>query len=139
MQEARPGSSWIAGHDAAVTTLTEGLLKLGLLKGTLEKNLASGDYKRFYMHKTGHWLGLDVHDVGEYRIGGEFRELEPDMVFTIEPGLYIAPGSKGVPARWQGIGVRIEDDVLITRDGHEVITRGVPKEIDEVEELLATR
>jgi len=139
LKQARPGSTWIAGHDAAVATLTEGLLKLGLLKGTLEKNLASGDYKRFYMHKTGHWLGLDVHDVGEYRIDGEFRELEPDMLFTIEPGLYIAPGSKGVPAKWQGIGVRIEDDVLITRDGHEVITGGVPKEIDEVEELLATR
>jgi Xaa-Pro aminopeptidase len=139
MQEARPGTPWIAGHDAAVATLTEGLLKLGLLKGTLEKNLASADYKRFYMHKTGHWLGLDVHDVGEYRIDGAFRELEPDMVFTIEPGLYIAPGSKGVPAKWQGIGVRIEDDVLITRHGHEVITDGVPKEIDEIEELLASR
>ena len=139
LKKARPGSTWIAGHDAAVATLTEGLLKLGLLKGTLEKNLASGDYKRFYMHKTGHWLGLDVHDVGEYRIDGEFRELEPDMVFTIEPGLYIAPGSKGVPATWQGIGVRIEDDVLITKDGCEVITGGVPKEIDEVEALLATR
>jgi Xaa-Pro aminopeptidase len=139
MKKARPGSTWIAGHDAAVATLTEGLLKLGLLKGTLEKNLESGDYKRFYMHKTGHWLGLDVHDVGEYRIDGEFRELEPDMLFTIEPGLYIAPGSKGVPAKWQGIGVRIEDDVLITKEGHEVITGGVPKEIDEVEELLAAR
>ena len=139
LKKARPGSTWIAGHDAAVATLTEGLLKLGLLKGTLEKNLASGDYKRFYMHKTGHWLGLDVHDVGEYRIDGEYRELEPDMLFTIEPGLYIAPGSKGVPTKWQGIGVRIEDDVLITKDGHEVITGGVPKEIDEVEELLATR
>ena len=139
LKQARPGSTWIAGHDAAVATLTEGLLKLGLLKGTLEKNLASGDYKRFYMHKTGHWLGLDVHDVGEYRIDGEFRELEPDMVFTVEPGLYIAPGSKGVPTKWQGIGVRIEDDVLITKSGNEVITGGVPKEIDEVEALLATR
>jgi Xaa-Pro aminopeptidase len=139
LAHAKTGSAWIAGHDAAVATLTEGLLKLGLLKGTLEKNLESGDYKRFYMHKTGHWLGLDVHDVGEYRLGGAFRELEPGMVFTIEPGLYIAPGAKGVAAKWQGIGVRIEDDVLITKAGHEVLTDGVPKEVDEVEALLAER
>ena len=139
LAEARAGRPYDAGHNAAVATLTEGLLKLGLLKGTLEKSLASADYKRFYMHKTGHWIGLDVHDVGEYRIDGAFRELEPGMVFTIEPGLYIAPGSKGVAAKWQGIGVRIEDDVLITRDGCEVLTSGVPKEIDEVEALLASR
>ncbi len=139
MNLARTGSTWIAGHDAAVATLTEGLLKLGLLKGTLEKNLESGDYKRYYMHKTGHWLGLDVHDVGEYRIDGVFRELEAGMVFTIEPGLYIAPGSKGVAVKWQGIGVRIEDDVLITKTGHEVLSDGVPKEIDAIEALLADR
>jgi Xaa-Pro aminopeptidase len=139
LAHARPGSTWIAGHDAAVATLTEGLLKLGLLKGTLEKNLESGDYKRYYMHKTGHWLGLDVHDVGEYRIDGAFRELEPGMVFTVEPGLYIAPGSKGVAAKWQGIGVRIEDDALITKTGHEVLSDGVPKEIDAIEALLGDR
>ena len=139
LAHARPGSTWIAGHDAAVATLTEGLLKLGLLKGTLEKNLENGDYKRYYMHKTGHWLGLDVHDVGEYRLDGAFRELEPGMVFTVEPGLYIAPGSKGVAAKWQGIGVRIEDDVLITKSGHDVLTDGVPKEIDAIEALLADR
>ncbi|MEO5596933.1 MAG: aminopeptidase P N-terminal domain-containing protein [Lysobacteraceae bacterium] len=137
MQKARVGQTYDAGHDAAVATLTEGLLQLGLLKGTLEKNLETGDYKRFYMHKTGHWIGLDVHDVGEYRLAGEFRELEAGMVFTIEPGLYIAPGSKGVAAKWQGIGVRIEDDVLITNEGHEVLTAGVPKEIDEIETLMA--
>ena len=136
---AKPGSTWVAGHDAAVATLTEGLLKLGLLKGTLEKNIESGEYKRFYMHKTGHWIGLDVHDVGEYRIDGHFRELEPGMAFTVEPGLYIAPGSKGVSARWQGIGVRIEDDVVITKSGHDVLTDGVPKEVDAIEALLADR
>jgi Xaa-Pro aminopeptidase len=136
---AKPGSTWIAGHDAAVATLTEGLLKLGLLKGTLERNIETGEYKRFYMHKTGHWIGLDVHDVGEYRIDGHFRELEPGMAFTVEPGLYIAPGNKGVPAKWQGIGVRIEDDVLITKAGHDVLTDGVPKEIDAIEALLAER
>jgi Xaa-Pro aminopeptidase len=139
MAEARPGRPWIAGHDAAVEVLTEGLLSLGLLKGSLKAALAEGAYQRFYMHKTGHWLGLDVHDVGEYRLAGDYRELEPGMVFTIEPGLYIAPGSKGVPAKWQGLGVRIEDDVHVTRDGHEVLTGGVPRDCDGVEALLATR
>ncbi|MEO8161832.1 MAG: M24B family metallopeptidase, partial [Arenimonas sp.] len=139
LAQARPGRSWIAGHEAAVSVLTEGLLSLGLLKGTLKKNLASGEYKRFYMHKTGHWIGLDVHDVGEYKVAGEFRELEPGMVFTIEPGLYIAPGSKGVPAKYQGIGIRIEDDVLVTKHGHRNLTDGVPREIDAIESVLATR
>jgi Xaa-Pro aminopeptidase len=90
------------------------------------------------MHKTGHWIGLDVHDVGEYKVAGDFRELETGMAFTIEPGLYIAPGSK-VPEKYQGIGIRIEDDVLITKDGHRVLTDGVPKEIDAVEAVLAER
>jgi Xaa-Pro aminopeptidase len=139
LAQARPGRSWIAGHEAAVETLTEGLLSLGLLKGTLKSALASGAYKKFYMHKTGHWLGLDVHDVGEYKLAGEFRELEPGMVFTIEPGLYIAPGTKGVAAKWQGIGIRIEDDVLVTAGGHEVLTEGVPKAVEEVEAVLAAR
>ncbi|MDP2186532.1 MAG: aminopeptidase P N-terminal domain-containing protein [Xanthomonadales bacterium] len=135
---ARPGSSWIAGHEAAVAVITEGLLSLGLLKGSLKKTLASESYKAFYMHKTGHWLGLDVHDVGDYRLAGAYRELEPGMVFTIEPGIYIAPGSK-VPARWQGIGIRIEDDVAITADGHEVLTAAIPSAPDEIEHMLAQR
>ena len=139
LDKARPGKHWIAGHEAAVEVLTEGLLSLGLLKGTLKQNLASGEYKRFYMHKTGHWLGLDVHDVGEYKVAGEFRELEPGMVFTIEPGLYIAPGSKGVPANYQGIGIRIEDDVLVTKDGHRVLTDGVPRTVDAIEAILGER
>ena len=137
MAQARPGRPWIAGHEAAVEVLTEGLLSLGLLKGTLKANIASGEYRRFYMHKTGHWIGLDVHDVGEYKVAGDFRELEPGMAFTIEPGLYIAPGAKGVPAKWQGIGIRIEDDVLVTQEGHRNLTSGVPKAIDEVEAVLA--
>jgi len=139
LAQARPGRPWIAGHHAAVEVITDGLLSLGLLKGTLKQNLANAEYKKFYMHKTGHWIGLDVHDVGEYKVAGEFRELEPGMVFTIEPGLYIAPGSKGVPAKYQGIGIRIEDDVLVTKDGHRVLTDGVPKRIDDVEAVLATR
>ncbi len=139
MGQARPGKPWIAGHDAAVEVLTEGLLSLGLLKGTLKANLASGDYRRFYMHKTGHWLGLDVHDVGEYKLAGDFRELETGMVFTIEPGLYITPGAKGVPAKYQGIGIRIEDDVVITKDGCQVLTDGVPRGADAIEAVLAQR
>jgi Xaa-Pro aminopeptidase len=126
-----------AGHHAAVATLTEGLLRLGLLKGKLEKNIADGSYRRFYRHKTGHWLGLDVHDVGEYRFDGESRLLESGMVFTIEPGLYIAPDDTGVDAKWRGIGIRIEDDVLVTKDGHEVLTRNLARSADEIEALMA--
>jgi Xaa-Pro aminopeptidase len=139
LAKARPGQAWIAGHHAAVETLADGLLSLGLLKGTLKQALASESYKKFYMHKTGHWLGLDVHDVGDYKVAGDFRDLEPGMVFTIEPGLYIPPGTKGVAAKWQGIGIRIEDDVVITKAGHEVITDGVPRDADAVEAVLATR
>ncbi|WP_159016519.1 aminopeptidase P N-terminal domain-containing protein [Cognatiluteimonas profundi] len=138
LMHARPGVAYQDGHEAAVRTLTEGLLKLGLLKGSLEKNISTGAYKRFYRHKTGHWLGLDVHDVGEYRIDGESRLLEPGMVFTVEPGLYVAPDDQGVAAKWRGIGIRIEDDVVITRDGHRVITDKLARSADDVESLMAT-
>lgn len=137
MAQARPGAAYEAGHAAAVETLAEGLLKLGLLKGKLEKNLAEGHYKRFYPHKTGHWLGLDVHDVGDYRIDGESRLLEPGMVFTIEPGLYVSPDDASVDAKWRGIGIRIEDDVAITNDGHEVLTGALARSADEVEAFMA--
>lgn len=137
IKAVRPGNSWIDPHEAAVEVLTEGLLSLGLLRGTLKQCIADESYRRFYMHKTGHWLGLDVHDVGDYRIGGEYRLLEPGMVLTIEPGLYIAPGSKGVPTKWQGIGIRIEDDVVVTAHGNEVLTGGVPKDVEAIEALRA--
>ena len=137
LAQARPGIAYEAGHDAAVATLTEGLLSLGLLSGGLEAAIARGDYKRYYRHKTGHWLGLDVHDVGEYRIDGESRLLEPGMVFTIEPGLYIPPGDASVPAKWRGIGIRIEDDVLVTRDGHRVLTGALERSADDIEALMA--
>ena len=136
--QARPGVPYEAGHDAAVATLTEGLLSLGLLKGRLEAAIERGDYKRFYRHKTGHWLGLDVHDVGEYRIDGESRVLEPGMVFTLEPGLYIPSDDATVPAKWRGIGIRIEDDVLITADGHRVLTGALERSADEVEGLMSS-
>ena len=116
LAQAMPGKPYEAGHDAAVHILTEGLLRLGLLKGKLEKNLAEGTYRRFYRHKTGHWLGLDVHDVGDYRIGGEYRLLEPGMVLTIEPGLYIPAGS-ACDEKWWDLAVRIEDDLLVIKEG----------------------
>jgi Xaa-Pro aminopeptidase len=139
LANARPGIPYEAGHEAAVEVLTEGLLRLGLLKGGLEKNIADGRYKRFYRHKTGHWIGLDVHDVGEYRVDGHSRLLEPGMVFTIEPGLYIPPDDRTVAAKWRGIGVRTEDDVLVTGDGHEVLTAGVARSADEIEAFMAER
>jgi Xaa-Pro aminopeptidase len=135
---ARPGVPYGAGHEAAVHALTEGLLRLGLLKGTLEKNVASGSYRRFYRHKTGHWLGLDVHDVGEYRLGGESRLLEPGMVFTIEPGLYVSSDDTTVDAKWRGIGIRTEDDVLITQSGHRVLTDALARSADEIEAEMAS-
>ncbi len=137
LAQARPGVPYEAGHHAAVEALTEGLLRLGLLKGKLERNVADGTYKRYYRHKTGHWLGLDVHDVGEYRIDGESRLLEPGMVFTIEPGLYIPPGDTRVAAKWRGIGIRTEDDVLVTKDGHKVLTGKLARSADEIEALMA--
>ena len=136
---ARPGAAFAAIHDAAVETLTEGLLRLGLLKGKLEKNIADGHYKRFYRHKSGHWLGLDVHDVGDYRIDGESRLLEPGMVLTIEPGLYVDGGEKSVHAKWRGIGIRTEDDVLVTADGHRVLTDALARSADEIEAFMAAR
>ncbi|MFT3761234.1 MAG: aminopeptidase P N-terminal domain-containing protein [Pseudoxanthomonas sp.] len=137
LAQARPGAPYEAGHAAAVETLTDGLLRLGLLKGRLEKNVAEGHYKRFCPHKSGHWLGLDVHDVGDYRIDGESRLLEPGMVFTIEPGLYVRPDDATVDAKWRGIGIRTEDDVLITAEGHRVLTQKLARSADEIEALMA--
>ena len=139
LAHARPGVAYEAGHHAAVATLTEGLLKLGLLKGKLEKNIAEGHYRQFYRHKTGHWLGLDVHDVGQYHIDGESRLLEPGMVFTIEPGLYVSPDDTSVDAKWRGIGIRIEDDVLVTKDAPKVLTAKLARSANEIEALMASR
>ena len=139
LAQARTGIAYEAGHNAAVETLTEGLLKLGLLKGKLEKNVAEGTYKRYYPHKTGHWLGLDVHDVGDYRIDGESRLLEPGMAFTIEPGLYVPTSDMTVAEKWRGIGIRIEDNVVVTKDGHEVLTEGLARSADEIEAFMAAR
>jgi len=137
IDKVQPGNNWNDPHMAAVKVLTKGLIKLGLLKGTPAKLIKEEAYRRFYMHRTGHWLGMDVHDVGDYRLDGEWRLLEPGMVLTVEPGLYIAPGSKGVAKKWWGIGIRIEDDVRVTRNGHEVLSSGAPKDVVEIEALMA--
>jgi Xaa-Pro aminopeptidase len=112
---------------------------LGLLKGDADSAIASGSYKAFFPAKTGHWLGLDVHDVGDYRVGDEPRLLEAGMVLTVEPGIYVPPNERSVAEQWRGIGIRIEDDVAVTLDGHEVLTDGVPKEAEAIEALLARR
>ncbi len=137
MDKVRPGNHWNEPHDAAVRVLTEGMAELGLLKGKAEKLVAEEAYRRFYMHRTGHWLGMDVHDVGDYKVGGQWRLLEPGMVLTVEPGLYVPSGSEGVARKWWNIGVRIEDDVLVTEQGHEVLSAAVPKDADEIEALMA--
>ncbi len=136
IDEVRPGRPFDAYHEAAVRVISAGLIELGLLKGPLDKVLREHLYRRFYMHKTGHWLGLDVHDVGDYRIDGEFRVLEPGMVVTVEPGIYIGTDLKGVPARWRGIGIRIEDDVVVTAGDPEVLTSDVPSDPDAIERLV---
>lgn len=134
---ATVGHHWNEPHEVSVTVITQGLLDLGLLSGELETLISEMAYKRFYMHRIGHWLGMDVHDVGDYKIEGEWRVLEPNMVMTVEPGIYISPDDETVAKKWRGIGVRIEDDVLITKDGNDVLSKDVPKTIADIEALMA--
>lgn len=136
IEQVRPDNHWNHPHEAAVDVIVDGLIKLGLLAGDRETVIKEESYKKFYMHRTGHWLGLDVHDVGEYKTGGEWRVLEPGMAMTVEPGIYISPSSENVPSEYLGIGVRIEDDVVVTNTGHEVLTNGVPKTIADIEALM---
>lgn len=136
LEQIKPGFPWNLAHDASVEILTQGLLDLGLLKGKLKKLIKDEKYKQFYMHRIGHWLGMDVHDVGDYKIKQEWRLLEAGMVLTVEPGLYIPPDCKSVDEKWRGIGIRIEDDVLVTPTGHEILTSGVPKSIADIEALM---
>jgi len=136
IKQARPGNPWSAPHDTAVRILTEGLVDLGILQGDVEKLVEEEAYKPFYMHKTGHWLGLDVHDVGDYLIDREPRILEPGMVLTVEPGYYFAPKTKGLDKKWWGMGIRIEDDVVVEKSGPRVLTTGVPKDIEAIEQLM---
>jgi Xaa-Pro aminopeptidase len=134
---ARPGLTIDDLHNRSVEILTEGMLELGLLEGDPKKIIEEGTYKRFYMHRLGHYLGMDVHDVGLYYINGESRKLEAGMVITIEPGLYVAQNAENVPDKYRGIGVRIEDDLLVTKEGNRVLTSKAPKEIEEIESLMA--
>ena len=134
----KPGAYWNAPHDAAVAVLAQGFIDLKLLGGTLDAVLEQESYKQFYMHRTGHWLGLDVHDAGEYKTGGEWRELQPGMVLTVEPGCYIRPGP-GVPEAFAHIGIRIEDDALVTVGGCEILSAAAPKNVADIEALMRDR
>jgi len=135
LSKVKPGNHWNEPHDAAVKVIAQGLLDLGILKGELETVLKDQSYAQFFMHKTGHWLGLDVHDCGEYSVDGLWVELEPSMVLTIEPGIYISNDSKA-PNKYKGIGIRIEDDILVTKDGNKILSDNVPRSIDEIEALM---
>jgi Xaa-Pro aminopeptidase len=136
LAEIAPGIAWNKAHEASVEVLTKGLVELGLLKGRVKKLIKDEKYKQFYMHRIGHWLGMDVHDVGDYKIKDEWRLLEPGMVLTVEPGLYVAADCETVDKQWRGIGIRIEDDVLVTADGYEVLTAAVPKTIEAIESVM---
>ncbi|HEY0005345.1 MAG TPA: Xaa-Pro aminopeptidase [Pyrinomonadaceae bacterium] len=137
IEMVRPGISIDELHQRSVEILTEGMARLGLLKGDTEELIKEEKYKQFYMHRLGHYLGIDVHDVGRYHVAGESRRLEAGMVKTIEPGLYISPETKDIPEKYLGIGVRIEDDVLVTEDGSRVLSKNAPKQVEEIEELMA--
>ena len=137
IESVKPGVRFDDVHEAALRVLVEGMIYLGLVKGPLHDAIATASYRRYYMHRTSHWLGMDVHDVGLYRVGGSSRTLEPSMVLTVEPGIYISPDDESAPESMRGVGIRIEDDVLVTAEGHEVLTAAIPKTIDDVEALTA--
>ncbi|WP_122427976.1 Xaa-Pro aminopeptidase [Pseudomonas viridiflava] len=132
-----PGKHWNQAHEATVQVITAGLVELGLLQGDVNQLIEDEAYKAFYMHRAGHWLGMDVHDVGEYKVGGEWRVLEVGMALTVEPGIYVSPDNLNVAKKWRGIGVRIEDDVVVTKKGCEVLSGDVPKTVAEIEALMA--
>ena len=132
-----PGNHWNDPHEAACRVITAGLVDLGILKGNPDTLYANQAYKPYYMHRTGHWLGMDVHDVGEYQIDGTWRLLEPGMVMTVEPGLYLRPGQGRLAKKWHHIGIRIEDDIVITRDTPEILSIDAPKEIEQIEQVMA--
>ncbi|MEX0618101.1 MAG: Xaa-Pro aminopeptidase [Pseudohongiellaceae bacterium] len=132
----KPGAAWDAPHNVSVKIITEGLVKLGLLKGKTSTLIKQGAYRDFYMHRVGHWLGMDVHDVGDYKIEDTWRLMEPGMVTTIEPGIYVSPDNRKVAKKWRGIGIRIEDDVLVTKKGHKVLSEDAPKSATDIEALM---
>jgi Xaa-Pro aminopeptidase len=136
IDKVAPGNHWNEPHQAAVEVITKGLIEVGILKGRWRTLVKEEAYRPYYMHRTGHWLGMDVHDVGDYKVGDEWRTFEPGMVTTVEPGLYLSPTIKGLAKRWWNIGVRIEDDVLVTADGRDVLSHGAPKSVAEIESVM---
>ncbi len=136
IKQVKPGNHWNDPHHAAVKVLTKGMVELGLLKGRVPALIKEAKYMKYFMHRTGHWLGMDVHDVGDYKVDEKWRLLEPGMVLTVEPGLYIASGSRGAK-RWWNIGVRIEDDIVVTREGNDLLTKGLPRTVAEIEAVMA--
>lgn len=137
IEQVRPGNHWNDPHNTAIGVLTRGLVSLGLLKGSVKKLIEKEAYRAYFMHRTGHWLGMDVHDVGDYKVEEEWRLLEPGMTLTVEPGLYVAAGSKAAK-KWWNIGIRIEDDVLVTRTGCEILSQGVPRDPGDIEAIMGS-
>ena len=137
IKKIRPGNHWDEPHNAAVKVLTQGMVELGILKGKVSQLIKEKAFTKYYMHRTGHWLGMDVHDVGDYKVEGEWRTFESGMVLTVEPGLYLPASSEGLDRRWWNIGIRIEDDVLITDTDNEILSDNVPKDADAIESLMA--
>ena len=137
IEAIKPGTPYGELHDISVRVITKGLIKLGLIEKGLSRALKDEAYKEFYMHRVGHWIGMDVHDVGNYRIAGNWRPLVPGMVTTIEPGIYISPNNRRIPKKWRGIGVRIEDDVLVTESGYRILSEGIPKTVVEIEAFMS--
>jgi Xaa-Pro aminopeptidase len=135
----KPGRHWNEPHEATVRVITQGLADLGLLDGEVNELIETEAYRSFYMHRAGHWLGMDVHDVGDYKLAGEWRVLEPGMVMTVEPGIYVSPHDTKVARKWRGIGIRIEDDVVIAKKGNEILTGDVPKTVRDIEQLMRER
>ncbi len=133
----KAGSHWNDSHDTTVKVITQGLIDVGLLNGEVKELIETEAYRAFYMHRAGHWLGMDVHDVGDYKVGGQWRVLEEGMVMTVEPGIYVSPNNAAVARKWRGIGIRIEDDVVVTRKGAEVLTGDAPKTVRDIEKLMA--
>ena len=137
IEKVKPENSWDAPHTAALSVIVTGLKDLGILSGSKEEIIETGAYKKFFMHKTGHWLGLDVHDVGDYKIDDHWRIFEPGMVTTIEPGIYISKTTTNLDSQWLGIGIRIEDDILVTKDGNQNLSKKVPKTIAQIENIMS--
>ncbi len=137
IDEVRAGNPWEHVHETAVSVAAEGMLELGILTGSLEQVLEEESFKDYYVHNTGHWLGLDVHDVGEYEIDGHSRVLEPGMVLTVEPGIYIPPGAVRVDEAWRGMGIRVEDNVAVTKAEADILSVDICKTIDDIEALMA--